>query len=212
MTRVVVIEDHPLYRTAVTALVAGMPGFEVVGAYGDAEAALEAGDDADVVVLDLGLPGMGGVEGIARLRERDPAPAVLVLTMSEEPAVLASALRAGAQGYVVKGSEPEDIERALQGVTRGQAVFGEQVAAALLAQAARRTTPTAHHEFPMLSAREIEVLDLVAAGRSNAEIAAQLFVTPKTARNHVSNLLTKLGAATRAQAIARGRDAGLGRG
>ena len=211
MTRVVVIEDHPLYRTAVAALVDGITGFEVVGAYGDAEAALKVDDRADVVVLDLGLPGMDGVEAIGRLRERAPAPAVLVLTMTEEPAVLGSALRAGAQGYVVKGSEPEDIERALRGVARGQAVFGEQVAAAVLARAARRTPSSAHQRFPMLSAREIEVLDLIAAGRSNGEIAAELFVTAKTARNHVSNVLAKLGAATRAEAIARGRDAGLGR-
>lgn len=211
MTRVVVIEDHPLYRAAVVALVDGITGFVVVGAYGAAEAALEVDDRADVVVLDLGLPGMDGVEAIRRLRDREPAPAVLVLTMSEEPAVLASALRAGAQGYVVKGSEPEDIERALRGVARGQAVFGEQVAAAVLAQAARRTPHTGHQRFPMLSAREIEVLDLIAAGRSNGEIAAELFVTAKTARNHVSNVLGKLGAAARAEAIARGREAGLGR-
>ena len=211
MTRVTVIEDHPLYRAAVASLVDGMTGFEVVGAYGDAEAALAADDDADVVVLDLGLPGMDGVEAIGRLRDRDTAPAVLVLTMSEEPAVLGSALRAGAQGYVVKGSEPEDIERALRGVARGQAVFGEQVAAAVLAHAGRRTPQTAQRHFPALTARELEVLDLIAAGRSNSQIAAELFVTPKTARNHVSNVLAKLGTATRAEAIARAIDAGLGR-
>lgn len=211
MTRVVVVEDHPLYRAAVVALVDGLAGFEVVGTYGDAEAALAGDDRADVVVLDLALPGMDGVEAIGRFRQRDAPPAVLVLTMSEEPAVLGSALRAGARGYVVKGSEPEDIERALRGVARGQAVFGEQVAAAVLAHAARRTPQTAHERFPMLSSRELEVLDLVAAGLSNGEIAAELFVTAKTARNHVSNVLGKLGSTTRADAIARGRDAGLGR-
>jgi DNA-binding NarL/FixJ family response regulator len=211
VTRVVVVEDHPLYRAAVVALVDGLAGFEVVGAYGDAEAALAGGERADVVVLDLALPGMDGVEAIGRFQQGEPAPAVLVLTMSEEPAVLGSALRAGARGYVVKGSEPEDIERALRGVARGQAVFGEQVAAAVLAHAARRTPQAAHERFPMLSSRELEVLDLVAAGLSNGEIAAELFVTVKTARNHVSNVLGKLGSTTRADAIARGRDAGLGR-
>lgn len=210
MTRVAVIEDHPLYRAAVVALVDGMSGFEMVGAYGAAEAALAVEDQADVVILDLGLPGMDGVQAIGRLRQRSPAPAVLVLTMSEEPAVLGSALRAGAQGYVVKGSEPSDIERALRGVARGQAVFGEEVVPAVLAHAAHRISHAVHESFPMLTAREVEVLDLIAAGCTNAEIAAELVVAAKTARNHVSNVIAKLGVSTRAAAIARGRDAGLG--
>jgi len=108
------------------------------GAYADAEAALSANDAPDLVVLDLGLPGVDGIEALRRLRVGRPDVHVLVLTMSDEPSVLAAALRAGASGYLVKGSEPEDIERALRSVARGQAVFGEQVAAALLAQAARR--------------------------------------------------------------------------
>jgi len=133
-----------------------------------------------------------------------------VLTMSEQTPVLTAAVRAGASGYLVKGSEPEDIERAMRAVAHGQVVFGEQVAAAVLAQAGRRTTVAAESLFPMLSGREVEVLDLVAAGRSNAEIAASLVVSPKTAKNHVSSILTKLGC-TRPEAVARARDAGLGR-
>ena len=130
--------------------------------------------------------------------------------MTEEPATLAAAVRAGAQGYVVKGSEPEDIRRAVRGVARGQAVFGQQVAALLLEQAARRTPRATHPAFPRLSAREVEVLELMAAGHSNDEISAELVVSPKTARNHVSNVMTKLDARTRAEAVARARDAGLG--
>ena len=130
--------------------------------------------------------------------------------MSHETPLLTAAVRAGAQGYLVKGSEPEDIERALRAVARGQVVFGEQVAAAALAQAGRRTTVAADSLFPMLSGREVEVLDLIAAGKSNAEIASSLFVSPKTAKNHVSSILTKLGC-TRPEAVARARDAGLGR-
>ncbi|HET7688993.1 MAG TPA: response regulator transcription factor [Nocardioidaceae bacterium] len=210
LVRVLVVEDHPLYRQAVVSLVASMVGWEVTGAYGDAESALPAAASADLAVVDLGLPGMDGIEATQALRRANPDLAVVVLTMSEEPAVLAGAVRAGAQGYLVKGAEPEDIERALRSVARGQAVFGEQVAAALLLQAGRRTGSAGAPAFPGLTERELEVLDLVAAGRSNAEIATALFLSPKTARNHVSSILTKLGG-TRADVAARARDQGLGR-
>ena len=204
------VEDHPLYRQAVVSLVNGMSGWEVIGSHGDAESAVEQAVEADLIVLDLGLPGMDGLEAIRVFAEANPDATVLVLTMSDEPAILAAAVRAGAQGYLVKGSEPDDIERALRSVAKGQAIFGEQVAAAVLEQAARRVPAASDAAFPSLTQREIEVLDLIAAGRSNAEIAAILFVSPKTARNHVSNVLTKLGG-SRAEAIARARDAGFGR-
>jgi DNA-binding NarL/FixJ family response regulator len=135
---------------------------------------------------------------------------VLVLTMSEDASVLAAALRAGAHGYLVKGAEPPDIERALRSVAAGQAIFGEEVAAALLSQASRRSRAAVDASFPELTGRELEVLELVAAGRTNQEIADQLFVSPKTARNHVSAVLSKLGVSSRAEAVARARDAGLG--
>jgi DNA-binding NarL/FixJ family response regulator len=211
-TRVLVVEDHPLYRSALVSLIAAMEGWEVVGAYGDAESAIADASPANVVLLDLGLPGMDGLAAIGALRAARPDCAVLVLTMNEEPSILTAAIRAGAHGYLVKGAEPEDIERALRGVARGQAVFGEQVAAALLAQAARRSPQAGLRSFPQLTAREVEVLDLVTAGRTNTEIAEALFVTPKTARNHVSAVLSKLGVASRTEAAARGRDAGLGGG
>jgi DNA-binding NarL/FixJ family response regulator len=210
VVRVLVIEDHPLYRQAVTALVDGMNGWQVIGAYADAETALARVLEADLVVLDLGLPGVDGIEATRLLKAANPEAAILVLTMSHETPLLTAAVRAGAQGYLVKGSEPEDIERALRAVARGQVVFGEQVAAAVLAQAGRRTTVAADSLFPMLSGREVEVLDLIAAGKSNAQIASSLFVSPKTAKNHVSSILAKLGC-TRAEAVARARDSGLGR-
>jgi DNA-binding NarL/FixJ family response regulator len=207
---VLVVEDHPLYRQAVTSLVDGMDGWQVIGSYGDAEAALPFALEADLVVLDLGLPGVDGIEATGLFKAANPSLWIVVLTMSNETPLLTAAVRAGAQGYLVKGSEPEDIERALRAVAHGQVVFGEQVASAVLAQAGRRTTLAADPVFPMLSGREVEVLDLIAAGKSNAEIAASLFVSPKTAKNHVSSILTKL-ACTRTQAVARARDAGFGR-
>lgn len=208
--RVLVVEDHPLYRKAVTSLVDGMDGWQVIGSYADAEAAIPQALEADLVVLDLGLPGVDGIEATRLLKAANPEVAILVLTMSHAAPLLTAAVRAGAQGYLVKGSEPEDIERALRAVARGQVVFGEQVAAAVLAQAGRRTTVAADSLFPMLSGREVEVLDLIAAGKSNAEIASSLFVSPKTAKNHVSSILAKLGC-TRPEAVVRARDAGLGR-
>jgi DNA-binding NarL/FixJ family response regulator len=209
--RVVVVEDHPLYRDAVVSLTAGLAGFEVIGAYGDAESALAVAGahPPDVVVLDLALPGIDGISALGRFRALEPEPSVLVLTMSEDPAVLAAAVRAGARGYVVKGAEPEDIALALQAVARGQAVFGAQVANAVLAQASSRSAgPGA--AFPGLTTRELDVLDLLSRGRSNDEIAAVLFLSPKTVRNHVSTVLGKLGVSTRAEAVARARDGGLG--
>ena len=209
--RVLIVEDHPLYRHAVRSLIEGMEGWRVVAAYGEAEPALVDALDADLVVLDLAIPGLHGIDALRLFKEANPELAVVVLTMSEEAAVVSAAIRAGAQGYLVKGSEPEDIERALHSVARGHVVLDEQIAPALLAQAASRVPSAAATAFPTLSPRELEVLDLVAAGRSNAEIAAALFVSPKTARNHVSNLLTKLGL-SRLEAGSRARDAGLGRG
>lgn len=207
--RVIVVEDHPLYRQAVTALVEAMPGWSVVGSYGDAESALPRVEAADVVVLDLGLPGIQGIEAAGAVRAGNPAARILVLTMSEEPAALAAALRAGAHGFVAKGAEPEEIERALRGVARNQVVLDADLAASALAHG-HRMHLTTDKAFASLTRREAEVLDHIAAGRSNNEIAAALFVSGKTARNHVSSILTKL-ACTRAEAIARARDAGLGR-
>ena len=209
-TRALVIEDHPLYRSAMVSLVESMPDWTVAGSYGDAESALAAGEDVDVVVLDLGLPGIDGIEALRQLRFARPAVRVLVLTMSEDSSVLAAAIRAGAHGYLVKGAEPQDIERALRSVARGQAIFGEEVAAALLTRASRRSRAALDASFPGLTGRELEVLELVAAGRSNDEISETLFVTPKTARNHVSAVLSKLGVSSRAEAVARARDAGIG--
>lgn len=214
MTRVVVVEDHPLYRDAVVSLVRGLAGYEVVGSHPAAESALAAAPDErpDVVVLDLALPGMDGITALSRFQSIDPAPSVLVLTMSEDPPVLAAALRAGARGYVVKGAEPDDIARALEGVARGQVVFGQEIATAALAQASGRAPSGPAAAFPGLTAREVDVLTLLAQGKGNADIAAVLFLSPKTVRNHVSTILGKLGVATRAEAVARARNAGFGAG
>lgn len=206
--RVLVVEDHPLYRQAITQLVTDMEGWEVVAACGDATTALAHAPGVDVVVLDLGLPDMDGTLALRALLDAAPSARVLVLTMSEDPTALAAAMRAGAHGYLVKGAEPEDIERGLRAVARNQMVL-EAGLAAHLVDTPRLPHATADLAFPMLTRREVQVLDLVASGLSNAQIADALVVSAKTARNHVSNVLTKLGW-TRSEAIARARSAGLG--
>jgi DNA-binding NarL/FixJ family response regulator len=208
--RVVVVEDHPLFRRAVADLVDAMDDWRTVAEHADAESALDGIADADVAVVDVGLDGMDGVAAVSRFLAVNPSLKVLMLTMSSDPGTVAAALRAGALGYVVKGSEPEDIAAALRAVSRGQAIFGRPVADAVRVSAARAEPSRASASFPELSGRELEVLDMIAAGRSNAEIADLLFISPKTARNHVSAILTKLGC-TRPEAVARGKEAGLGR-
>lgn len=208
LVRVLIIEDHPLYCRAIVALVSAMDGWEVVAACGDATSALQHAPAADVAVLDLGLPDMDGTTALRELLDAAPSLRVLVLTMSEDPTALAAVLRHGAHGYLVKGAEPEDIERGLRAVARDQMVLDAALAAAAL-DPPPRSPAVVDLAFPMLTRREVEVLDLVADGRSNADIAAALVVSPKTARNHVSNVLSKLGW-TRNEAIARARDAGLG--
>ena len=191
-----------------------MSGVVVVGEAGDGESALEMvrRTTPTVVLMDLHMPGMNGIDTTRRLLEDDPATAVLVLTMLEGEDSVFAAMRAGARGYLLKGADRAEIERAVRTVASGEVVFSAGVAGRVLAWfrsggvAGDRLTP-----FPELTEREREVLDLVARGLTNAEIARRLVVSDKTVRNHVSNVFAKLHVTDRAGAVARARDAGLGR-
>jgi DNA-binding NarL/FixJ family response regulator len=207
--RVVICDDHPVYRQGLRALFAEVEGISVVGEAGDAEEALDvvAASAPDVVVMDLHLPGMSGVEATRRLVADRSGLGVLVLTMFEDDTSLLAALRAGARGYVVKGSDHVEIVAAIQAVARGEVLLGRAVSARL---GPALSAPASERPFPELTEREFAVLEALARGWSTDRIAAAQFLSPKTVRNNVSAILAKLGVATRAEAIVRARDAGVG--
>jgi DNA-binding NarL/FixJ family response regulator len=210
--RVLLAEDHPVFRMGMRALLDSLPAAEVVGEASDGEQAVQLAAEcqADVVVMDLNMPGVNGVEATRRIVTARPETGVVVLTMSEDDESVFAAMRAGARGYLVKGSDTEEVIRAIAAVGSGEAIFGPSVAQRILLFLTRPLSAHDQLVFPELSGREREVLDLLATGRANADIARQLFLSPKTIRNHVSSIFTKLQVADRSQAIVRARTAGLG--
>jgi DNA-binding NarL/FixJ family response regulator len=210
--RVLVVDDHPVFREGFAALMSTIEEVEVLGTAGSGLEALAKVEELGpaVVVMDVQMPELDGIEATRRLAATHPEVGVVVLTMSEEDSTIFEAVRAGARGYLLKGAEPDEVVRAVTTVAGGGVVFGA-VLATRIADFFARPRDAAGSPFPMLTAREHEVLDLVAAGMSNAQIAGRLYLSQKTVRNHVHAVLTKLQAADRAEAIVRGRDAGLGR-
>ena len=209
--RVMVVDDHPVFRDGLRAVLAYAPGFEVTGEATTGEEAVEAAarQQPDVVVMDLHLPGINGVEATRRIVEAQPGVRVLVLSMFEDDASVVAALRAGAGGYVLKESPREDLLRAIEAVARGQAVFDPAVARRVVGFVAADARPP-EPAFPSLTPREREILVLLAQGLSNDAIARRLYLSSKTVRNQVSAIFTKLEVDTRAEAIVRAREAGLG--
>lgn len=207
--RVLIVDDHPHFREGLQALLATAPDVAVVGVAGTGTEGLRlvARVQPDVVLMDLTMPGVGGIEATRRLAASSPHIAVLVLSMVEDDDSVFAALQAGALGYLLKGARKAEIVRAIQAVAGGEAIFGPAVATRLVNHfAAPRRASTA---FPQLTRRELEILRLVAQHVTNPEIATRLGLTPKTVRNHVSNIFAKLQVADRAQAIIAAREAGL---
>lgn len=205
--RVLICDDHPVYRDGLRLLLIEV-GVEVVGEASNGEEAIALARSAkpDVVIMDLHLPGISGVEATKRILRDDQTVAVLILTMLEDDSLVFAALRAGARGYVLKGAGHADIERALESVLRGDLVIASGMAEAFRSGLGR----SSRQAFPQLTAREREVLELVARGRTNGEIAGVLFVSDKTVRNVLSATLAKIGVSSRAEAVAKARDAGIG--
>ena len=207
-TRVAVVDDHPIFRDGLAALVEATADLELVGAVADGPeiVTLVSEQLVDVVLMDLSLPTMSGVDATARITSRSPAPAVLVVTMVDDDDTVVAALRAGARGYVLKGAPGEEIGAAVRTVAAGGAGFGAGVAGQILALSGERRAPIAASEDDDLTERERQVLDLVAEGMSNAQIARRLDLSLKTVQNYVSRILDKLQVADRTQAALRARD------
>jgi DNA-binding NarL/FixJ family response regulator len=210
--RVVVADDHPIVRDGLRALFASVPDIELIGEAASGREAVRAAVTLrpDVLVMDLRMPDLDGVAATREIARAAPGVAVLVLTMFDDDASVFAAMRAGGRGYLVKGASQDDISRAIAAVANGGAVFGPGVARRVLDFFTAPARP-ADEPFPHLTAREREVLDLIAAGLSNAAIAERLGVAAKTVGNHISAIFNKLQVPTRAEAIVRARDAGLGR-
>jgi DNA-binding NarL/FixJ family response regulator len=211
--RILIADDHLLFRDGLRALLMAAEGMDLVGeaTTGQEAVALAAELQPDVVLMDIQMPGLSGVEATRRIVEASPHIRVLIVTMFEDDRTVFAAMRAGARGYVLKGASYAEMLRAIQAVGSGEAIFSASVAARLAEyfagiQPGRSAPPL----FPELSDREREILDLIAQGRSNAQIAARLVLSPKTVRNHVSNVLSKLQVADRTEAAIRAREAGLG--
>ncbi len=211
MTRVVIADDHPVFRRGMKALLDGEDGISVVGEAADGVEAvavvLEA--EPDVVVLDLHMPRMGGVDAAKRMIEAMPEVGVLVLTMHEDDELVFAAMRAGARGYLVKTTDDEEIVRAVQAIGAGEAIFSATIAQRMMGYFTAISSSKAV-VFPQLTDRERDVLELMASGKDNASIAHRLSLSQKTVRNRVSAIFTKLQVADRAQAIVAAREAGLG--
>jgi DNA-binding NarL/FixJ family response regulator len=211
--RVLLADDHPVVRRGLAALLGTLEEFEVVAEAEDGEAAVREAQltRPDVVLMDIRMPGIDGVEATRRIRKAVPDTAVLVLTMYDEDATVFTAMQAGAQGYLLKGAEQDEIADAIKAVARGQAIFGPGIAARLLEHFAHPPVwAEADEPFPELTPRERDILGLLSQGRRTAEIASTLHLSPKTVSNNLTTIFAKLEVADRTAAVIRARERGLG--
>jgi DNA-binding NarL/FixJ family response regulator len=209
--RVVIADDHPVVRDGLSALLASVPAVTVVGVAATGREAVRAAATLrpDVLVMDIQMPELTGVAAAGEIALVAPDVAVLMLTMFDDDDSVFAAIRAGARGYVLKGAQQDEIVRAIQAVAAGEAIFGPGIARRVLGLIS--APAVAAVPFPALTSREREVLDLIAAGVRNAEIARRMSIAPKTVANHVAAIFNKLQVADRSQAVILARDAGLGR-
>jgi len=210
--RVLLADDHPVVRHGLAALLGTLDDFEVVGEAVNGEGAVREAQVTrpDVVLMDVRMPGVDGVEATRRIRQAVPEVAVLVLTMYDDDATVFTAMQAGARGYLLKGAEQDEIADGIRAVARGQAIFGPGIAARLLDHFANPPAPAAAEPFPELTARERDVLGLLAGGRRTAEIAEALHLSPKTVSNNLTTIFAKLEVTDRTAAVIRARERGLG--
>jgi DNA-binding NarL/FixJ family response regulator len=210
--RILIADDHTVYRWGLRTLLDSEPDMEVVGEAATGKVVVQRFTELgpDVVLMDIQMPGVNGIEATRRIRDANQEVGVVMLTMHEDDDSVFSAMRAGARGYVLKGAHPSEILKVVRAVAEGEAHFGPEIARRLTTFFSVPRPPSPGEAFSELTSREREILDLIAQGHTNAKIARHLFVSPKTVRNHISHIFTKLQIADRTQAILRAREAGLG--
>jgi DNA-binding NarL/FixJ family response regulator len=213
LIRVLVADDHPVVRSGLVGVLTSLDGFDVVAVAANGEEAVREAvvHRPDVALMDLHMPGTDGFTAIRELARVAPSVRVCVLTMDDDDDSLFAAMRAGAHGYLLKGAEQDEITGAVRAIAAGEAIFGPGIAVRVLHQLTSPPAQPTANAFPSLTARELEILDLLASATATAVIARRLNVTPKTISNHVSNILTKLQVTDRTQAAMVAREAGLGR-
>jgi DNA-binding NarL/FixJ family response regulator len=210
--RVLIADDHAVYRWGLHTLLGSEADMEAVGEAATGKEVVERAAELrpDVILMDIQMPQINGIEATRRILDADPHIGVVVLTMFEDDDSVFSAMRAGARGYVLKGAHPSEILKVVRAVADGEAHFGPEIARRLMDFFSAPRPASPEETFPELTSREREILDLIAQGHSNAKIAARLFLSPRTVSNHISHIFTKLQVADRAHAIIRAREAGLG--
>ena len=211
--RILIADDHTLFRDGLRALFASLPDLEVVGeaATGEDAVTQAAAQQPDVILMDIQMPVINGIEATRRILHTSPHIGIVVVTMFEDDDSVFAAMRAGARGYILKGADQADMLRAIRAVAQGDALFSAAIASRMISYFAAPKPALSAQIFPELTDREHEVLHLIAQGYNNMEIAERLTLSPKTVRNHVSNIFNKLQVADRAQAIVRAREAGMGK-
>jgi DNA-binding NarL/FixJ family response regulator len=209
--RLLIADDHAFYREGVRTMLLGLPDMEVIGeaAGGDEIIAIAEALQPDVILMDIKMPGMNGIEATRRILHASPHIQVLVVTMFEDDDSVFAAMRAGARGYLLKDADQDELVRAVKAVSRGEAIFSPAIAQRMIHYFSALPQTASAMAFPDLTAREREILHLIAQGQSNATIAQHFTLSLKTVQNHVSNIFSKLQVVDRAQAIVRARDAGL---
>lgn len=210
--RVLIADDHPMFRLGLRMLLHGAPDMEVVGEAGTGTEVVQMAGQLhpDVILMDINMPHLNGIEASRRIKATDPTMAILVITMIDDDTVF-SAMRAGARGYLLKGAEGEETLRAIRAVANGEVIFGPALAERMLHFFSDEDQQKNRDPFPELTPREREILELVAQGLTNNAIAERFVVSPKTVRNQVSSIFAKLQVTDRAQAIVKAREAGWGR-
>ncbi|MET3697821.1 LuxR family two component transcriptional regulator [Bacillus oleivorans] len=210
---VLLADDHPTFRAGLVALLQTDSAITVVGEAGSGDEVIALAEEIkpDVIIMDIQMPNCNGVEAIRYILQKDQQVRILVMTMFEDDHTVAAAMRAGARGYILKGALPDEIIRAIRAVAAGEAIFSQTIAIRFM-EYFDQIRPGIHDgNLSMLTYREREVLDLIARGYRNAEIAEMLVLSPSTVRNHITNILSKLQVADRAEAILKAKDAGLGK-